>query len=42
MVFTKPGVYHVVEFLEDSIVITINNIVKNHENYEKDVVRDSK
>jgi tellurite resistance-related uncharacterized protein len=37
--FTRPDVYHIMEFLEDTIMITINGIVKNHENYEKSVVR---
>jgi quercetin dioxygenase-like cupin family protein len=37
--FTKPGVFHTMIFLEDTIMITINNLVKNHENYENDVVR---
>jgi dTDP-4-dehydrorhamnose 3,5-epimerase-like enzyme len=39
MFFTKPKVHHTMYFLEDTKMITINNIVKNHENYEKDIVR---
>lgn len=39
MFFTRPGVYHFMEFLEDSDMLTINGIVKNHENYEKDIQR---
>ena len=39
MFFTRPGVYHEMHFLEQTKMITVNNLVKNHENYEKDVVR---
>jgi len=39
MFFTKPEVFHTVEFLENSVMLTINNIVKNHENYESSIVR---
>jgi len=39
MFFTKPGVFHIMEFLKDSKMITINGIVKNHENYENDIVK---
>lgn len=39
MVFSKPEVVHKMEFLEDTTFITINGIVKNHENYEDSVVR---
>lgn len=39
MFFSRPKVFHTMEFLEDTIMITVNNIVKNHENYEKDIVR---
>jgi len=42
MFFSRPKVWHEMVFLEDSKMITINNLVKNHENYEKDVVRESK
>lgn len=37
--FTRPGVYHEMHFLEDCKMITVNNMCKNHENYEKDVKR---
>jgi len=40
MFFTKPDIYHEMHFLSDCKMITINNIVKNHENYEKDIVRE--
>ena len=39
MFFTKPDVFHIMEFLDDTKMITINNIVKNHNNYEKSIVR---
>ena len=39
MFFTRPEVYHVMEFLTDCDMITINGIVKNHENYENDIKR---
>jgi quercetin dioxygenase-like cupin family protein len=39
MFFTKPGVFHIMEFLKDTKMITVNGIVKNHENYEADIVR---
>lgn len=39
MFFTRPDVYHVMEFLTDGDMLTINGIVKNHENYEKDIQR---
>lgn len=39
MFFTKPGVYHVMEFMEDTDMLTINGICKNHDNYEKDIKR---
>lgn len=39
MFFTRPGIYHIMEFLEDCDMLTINGIVKNHENYEKDIKR---
>ncbi len=39
MFFTRPGVYHIMEFLEDGDMLTINGIVKNHENYEEDIQR---
>ena len=37
--FTRPGVYHEMHFIEDTKMITINNLCKNHDNYEKDVKR---
>ena len=39
MFFTKPGVFHIMEFLKDTKMITINNLVKNHDTYEKDIIR---
>lgn len=30
MFFTKPGVFHIMEFLKDSQMVTINGMVKNH------------
>lgn len=39
MFFTRPGIYHFMEFLTDCEMLTINGIVKNHENYEKDIQR---
>lgn len=39
MFFTRPDVYHIMEFLTDCDMLTINGIVKNHENYESDVKR---
>lgn len=38
-VFSKPEVAHKLTFLEDCVMITINNIVKNHENYENSLER---
>lgn len=37
--FTRPGVFHTMDFLEDTKMLTFNGIIKNHENYEKDIVR---
>jgi quercetin dioxygenase-like cupin family protein len=37
--FSRPDVWHEMVFLEDSIGVTCNGIVKNHENYEKTVKR---
>jgi quercetin dioxygenase-like cupin family protein len=37
--FTKPGVYHEMHFLTDSVMITINNMHKDHQTYESDVKR---
>jgi len=37
--FTKPEVFHTMEFLTDTIMITINGICRNHINYENSVVR---
>jgi tellurite resistance-related uncharacterized protein len=39
MFFTKPGVFHIMEFIEHTKMITINNIVKNHENYHNSIIR---
>jgi len=39
MFFTRPGVYHEMHFTQDTVFITMNNMCKNHENYEKDIVR---
>jgi uncharacterized RmlC-like cupin family protein len=39
MFYTRPEVYHEMIFLEDSKMITVNGIVKNHENYENSVRR---
>lgn len=37
--YTKPEVYHEMHFLTDTKMITINGILKNHENYEKSIIR---
>lgn len=37
--FTKPGVFHIMEFLEETTMITINNLIKDHLNYEQDLIR---
>lgn len=37
--FTRPDIYHIMEFLEDTKIITINGILKDHDSYNKDVVR---
>ncbi len=39
MFFTRPGVYHRMVFLENTRMITVNNLVKSHDNYEKDIKR---
>jgi len=39
MFFTKPGVFHIMEFVENTKMITINNIIKNHFNYENSIER---
>lgn len=39
MFFTGPNIYHEMHFLSDCKMITINNIIKNHENYENDIRR---
>lgn len=39
MVFSKPNIVHKMVFLEDTIFLTVNGIVKNHQNYEDSVVR---
>jgi quercetin dioxygenase-like cupin family protein len=35
MFFSPPARWHKMTFLEDTVFLTINNIVKNHENYTK-------
>jgi quercetin dioxygenase-like cupin family protein len=37
--FTKPGVYHEMIFLQDSVMITANGIIKDHLSYNADVKR---
>jgi len=37
--FTKPEVYHEMHFIQDTKMITMNGIVKNHTNYEKSIKR---
>jgi len=39
MFYTKPDVFHTMEFIEETKMITINNIVKNHDNYIKSIDR---
>lgn len=39
MFFSKPGVWHKMKMLEDTKMITLNNIVKSHDNYENDLIR---
>lgn len=39
MFFTRPWVVHKMEFLTDTTMLTINNIRKDHDNYENSVVR---
>jgi len=39
MIFSPPEVWHKVEFLVDTTIITFNGIIKNHENYEKSIER---
>jgi quercetin dioxygenase-like cupin family protein len=38
-VFSKPEVAHKLIFIEDCVMITINNICKNHDNYESSLER---
>jgi hypothetical protein len=40
--FTRPQVFHIMTFLEDTVMITMNGHIKNHDNYEDDLVRMSK
>jgi quercetin dioxygenase-like cupin family protein len=40
--FTKPEIYHKLIFTSDTKMITINGIVKNHENYEASIIRNIK
>lgn len=35
MIFTPPDIHHTVVAIEDTTFLTINGIVKNHENYMK-------
>lgn len=35
MIFTPPDIYHTVIAIEDATFLTINGIIKNHENYMK-------
>lgn len=37
--FSRPGIWHEMLFLEDSQMMTFNGIIKNHENYEKSIIR---
>lgn len=37
--FSPPMKWHRMEFLEDTVFVTMNGISKNHENYENTVVR---
>lgn len=39
MFFTRPDVFHIMEFIENTKMITINNIIKNHANYIKSISR---
>jgi len=40
MFFTPPNKIHKVEFLEDTILISIGKDSKDHESHEKDIVRE--
>lgn len=35
MIFTRPDIYHEVIAIEDTVFLTVNGILKNHENYHK-------
>lgn len=39
MFFSPPNVWHMMEFPQDTVFITMNGICKNHLNYEKNIVR---
>lgn len=39
MFFTRPEVYHEMLFITDTKMITVNGICKDHETYEKNVIR---
>lgn len=39
IIFTPPHVYHEVRSVEDSVFITINGILKNHDNYHQTMVK---
>jgi len=41
MFFTPPDLHHTVTALKDTVFLTINGIVKNHENYENSIIRAS-
>jgi quercetin dioxygenase-like cupin family protein len=40
--FTRPQVFHIMTFLEDTVMITMNGHIKNHQNYEDDLIRMTK
>lgn len=40
MFFTPPNKVHKVEFLEDSIMVSLGKDSKDHESHEKDIVRE--
>lgn len=39
MFFSRPGIWHKMLMLEDSKMITLNGIIKSHDNYENDLIR---
>lgn len=39
MVYTQPGVFHRVTALDDTTMVSVSHLPRDHETHEKDVVR---